>query len=120
MAHSGLTGPPLHLRVLSPAQQQIAVPVALERIEERELRLSLRLHRLGLAEGRARLLDVARLVQRVGQGCSDSHPQKGVAAPIGQLDALLSVADGLGHVAGRQGQLAEVVGIVGPHYPNVG
>ena len=46
-----------------------------------------------------------------------SHPLEGVAAAVGQLDALLGVADGPGHVAGRQGQLAEVAGAVGGVLP---
>ena len=100
-------GPGLRLRS---AQQQIAVPKTRERIEPGILRLVLRLNRLGLAEGRRALLPPARLVQGVGPRRPGGHPLKGIAAAVGQLDALLAERHGARHVPQGQGQLAEVAG----------
>ena len=79
--------------------------------EASDFRLPLRLHRLGLAEGRRALLPPALRVQGVGPGRPVAQPLEGIAAAVGQLDALLAERHGACHGPQGQGQLAEVAGL---------
>ena len=86
---------------------------ALQRVEQRVGGLALGLHRLGLAEARQGVGAAARLVLGVGQRRTKGHAQKRIAAAVGEVHGLLGVAHRGGHVAQRQLQLAQVVGVFG-------
>ena len=53
---------------LGGGEEQVAIPEAPQRVEQRVVGLALGLHLLGLAEARLRLGPAARLVQGVGVG----------------------------------------------------
>ena len=102
---------------LGGGEEQVAIPEALQRVEQRVVGLALGLHLLGLAEARLRLGPAARLVQGVGVGRAHCHPLKRIAAAVGVGHGLLGVPHRPGHLAQRQLQLAQVAGADGGVLP---
>ena len=105
-----LRRPLAHLGGAALGEQQIAIVIALERIEPRVLGLPFRLERLGLLEQRLRARRLARLVQGIGPGGAADHALEGVPAPVGMVDARLAHRHRLGDIAERQMQLGEIAG----------
>ena len=99
------------------AKEQVAIPEAWQRVEERVLRLVLRLHRLGLAEEGEGVRPRARLMPGIGQRRALDHPLEGIAAAVGELDRLLRVPHRGGQLAQRQLQLAQIAGADGGLLP---
>ncbi len=77
-----------HVGVPAQLEQEVAVLEALERVEQRVGRLSRLLHALGFFEVRGGLLPEARRMQGRGQHRSRAIAMEGVAALVGELDAL--------------------------------
>ncbi len=102
---------------LGGGEEQVAIPEASQRVEQRVVGLALGLHLLGLAEARLRLGPAARLVQGVGMGRAIAHPLKRIAAAVGVGHGLLGVPHRPGHLAQRQLQLAQVAGADGGLFP---
>jgi hypothetical protein len=75
--------------------------------------LLLLLHLFGLLKETSSLAGSTPLVQSVGQRGTFRHSMEGVAAAIGQLDALFGVTDSLLNIAEGQVKLAEVAGTGG-------
>jgi hypothetical protein len=98
-------------------QEQVAIPEATSRVEQRVGGLKLGLHLLGLAEAHLRLGPAARLVPGVGMGRVRHHPQKRIAAAVGVQHGLLGVPHRPDHLAERQLQLAQVAGAAGGLFP---
>ena len=88
------------------AEKQVTVPVALERVEPRLLRLATLLQRLGLLEESLGLRDLAGLESGACQGHPRKHLPGLIFAAVGEFDASLRMDHGLGQVSEGQGQLA--------------
>jgi hypothetical protein len=91
-------------------QEQVDVPEASERIEERELRLPLCLHPLRLGEQPLGLCPLPGLMERVGGGGAEPHLHKRIPAPVGQLDGAAGIGHPLVQPAQCHLQFAEVAG----------
>jgi hypothetical protein len=75
------------------------------------------LHPLGFLEEGSRLVPTAERVEGGGNGCPGDHALEGIAALVGELDALLGRNEGLAHVATSLEKLAEVGGASGGLLP---
>ena len=91
---------------LSLGEEKVAVPVALEGVEERVVWLPLGLHAFGFGEERAGVRGLAELVQRVCLGGPIQHPKERVAALVSVVDRIPSVGLGLRELSKHEVELA--------------
>jgi hypothetical protein len=90
------------------AEEEVAVPEASQRVEQRVLRLPLRMHRLRLADEGEGICPGARLMLGIGQCGAFADPLEGIAAAIGEPYGFLRVPHRGSQLAQRQLQLAQV------------
>ena len=112
MTHSSVFGlsPLAHRLGLAEGEQQVAIAIALERIEPGIAGLAFRLHPLRLLEQRLRRRHLPRLMPGVGKRGAVAHALEGVAAPVGMLDRRLARGHRRRDLAQGELQLREVGG----------
>jgi hypothetical protein len=93
---------------LGGGEEQVAIPEAPERVEQRVGGLFFGLHFLSLAEARLRLGTAACLVQGVGMGRALGISLKRISAAVGVGHGLLGAHHRVGREAQRQLQLTQV------------
>ena len=106
-----------HIGIPALIEQEVAVPEAPDRVEQRIGRLPLLLHPLGFLELRGGFLPEAHRVQGRGQRRPADHALEGIAALVGKLDALPGLRQGLAELAAGLEKLAEVGGADGGVLP---
>ena len=96
-----LGGPPLR-------EQQIAVPIPSQRVQQRDIRLRLLLPPLGVGEQICRLFPFAGGMERVGVGRAAGHHLRRIAAAIRKRDGLFRRRHGSGDFANKQFGFAQI------------
>src|SRR5271157_1475867 len=104
----GLGSPAEDFRILALIEEQVAVPIAPDRVKYRVRRLALSLDLLGFCEQGHGLGEAGGLMEGIGEGGTLAHPLERVAAAVGEIDRLPSPCYRFGYVAESEVKPAEV------------